>query len=170
LAADYGEKRCGFAVSDAEGRGAFPRPALAVRGRKHFLAATAALALEEDAGAVVLGLPLRLDGGENAGAARLRALGVSLARRTGLPLYLMPEALSSCDAEERLREAGKRGKKLKDALDGAAAAAILESFLNLPENRRLLLMLPEAETCRDCCGENFALIFNDKMRKQSDNL
>ncbi|MDR2605587.1 MAG: Holliday junction resolvase RuvX [Desulfovibrio sp.] len=149
LAVDYGEKRCGFAVSDAEGRGAFPRPALAVRGRKHFLAATAALAQEENAGAVVLGLPLRLDGGENPASARLLGIAASLARRIGLPLYLMPEALSSCEAEERLREAGKKGKKLKNALDGAAAAAILESFRNLPEDRKRLLMLPEAETGRE---------------------
>jgi putative Holliday junction resolvase len=148
LAVDYGEKRCGFAVSDAEGQGAFPRPALAVRGRKHFLAATADLALEEGAGAVVLGLPLRLDGGENAASARLRGIAASLARRTGLPLYLMPEALSSCEAEERLREAGKRGKKLKDALDGAAAAAVLESFLNLPDDGRRLLLLPATQTRR----------------------
>ncbi|MDR1686077.1 MAG: Holliday junction resolvase RuvX [Desulfovibrio sp.] len=148
LAADYGEKRCGFAVSDAEGRGAFTRPALAVRGRRHFLTATAALALEESAGAVVLGLPLRLDGGVNAASERLRGIAASLARRTGLPLYLMPEALSSCEAEERLREAGKRGEKLKNALDGAAAAAVLESFLNLPEDRRRLLMLPATEPRR----------------------
>jgi putative Holliday junction resolvase len=140
LAADYGEKRCGFAVSDAEGRGAFPRPALAVRGRKHFLSAAAELASEEGVGAVVLGLPLRLDGGENAASARIRKIAASLARRIGLPLYLMPEALSSCEAEARLRETGKKGKKLQASLDGAAAATILESFLNLPEDRRRLLI------------------------------
>jgi putative Holliday junction resolvase len=139
LAADYGEKRCGFAVSDPEGRGAFPRPALAVRGRRHFVAAAAALAAAEDAEAVVVGLPLRLDGGETAAAAHVRGIAAALARRCGLPVYLMPEALSSCEAEARLREAGRKGKKLKQALDGAAAAAILESFQNLPEDKKRLL-------------------------------
>ncbi|MDR1946165.1 MAG: Holliday junction resolvase RuvX [Desulfovibrio sp.] len=149
LAADYGEKRCGFAVSDPDGRGAFPRPAFAVRGRRHFLDAAVETAAGEGAGAVVMGLPLRLDGAENAASAHVRGIAASLARRTGLPVYLMPEILSSFEAEARLREAGRKGKKLKKALDGAAAAAVLESFLNLPEEKRRLLMLHREETRPD---------------------
>ena len=65
-------------------------------------------------------------------------MAARLARRTSLPVYLMPELLSSHEAEERLRLAGKSGKALRDVLDQAAAVAILESFLALPEERRVL--------------------------------
>ncbi len=141
LAIDYGQKRTGLAVSDAGGRMAFPRAALAMRGKDVFFAELLALAREEEARAFVVGLPVRGDGTDSETTRQARNMAARLKRRTDLPIYLMEETLSSFDAEERLRAAGKNGNSILRSLDGAAAAAILESFLNLPEDRRQGLRL-----------------------------
>lgn len=137
LAIDYGLKRTGIAVSDQSGRMAFPRTVISMRGKDAFFAELLALAEEEKAEAFVVGLPLRGDGTDSETTRMVRNMAARLARRTPLPVYLMPEGLSSWDAEERLREAGKNGKKRTATLDQAAAAAILESFLALPDARRV---------------------------------
>lgn len=137
LALDYGLKRTGIAVSDDGGSMAFPRPALAMRGKDIFLAEVLALVERENAQALVVGLPIRGNGEESESTRRSRNIAALLARRIPLPIYLMNEYLSSHEAETRLRESGAGGKKLKQKLDSAAAAAILESFLALPEERRI---------------------------------
>jgi putative Holliday junction resolvase len=138
LCLDYGEKRTGVAVSDSGGRAAFPRATIMMRGKEAFFAELLALAEAEGVEAFVMGLPLRENGEESEMTRRARNAAARLARRSPLPVFLMPENLSSREAEARLREAGLAGKKLKERLDRAAAAAILESFLNLPEEKRLL--------------------------------
>lgn len=139
LALDYGEKRVGVALSDPEGRTAFPRAAIAMRGKEAFFAELLTLAEAEKVQAFIVGLPLLAGGKDSETTRRARNLAARLKRRSNLPVYLMPEELSSCEAEERLRAAGLRGAKLKARLDQTAAAAILESFLNLPEDGRRLL-------------------------------
>jgi len=84
----------------------------------------------------VVGLPLRENGQDSETTRQARNMAARLKRRTVLPVYFMSEALSSHEAEERLRAAGKNDKAVREMLDKAAAAAILESFLALPEDRR----------------------------------
>ena len=139
LAIDYGQKRTGLAVSDPEGRMAFPRATLAMRGKDVFFAELLGLAENEGIQAFVVGLPLRSNGEDSETTRQARNMAARLARRTDLPVYLMPELLSSHEAESRLRQAGKSGKALLDVLDQAAAVAILESFLALPDERRSLV-------------------------------
>ena len=136
LAIDYGQKRTGLALSDPAGRMAFPRATFRMRGREAFFAELLALARDEGVQAFVVGLPLRTNNEDSETTRQARNMAARLMRRTSLPVYFMPEALSSHEAEERLRQAGKSGKELRDALDGAAAVAILESFLALPEECR----------------------------------
>ena len=138
LAIDYGQKRTGLAVSDPEGRMAFPRVTLNMRGKDAFFADLFAVAEHEGIQAFVVGLPLRSNNEDSETTRQVRNMAARLTRRTSLPFYFMPETLSSHEAEERLREAGKSGKELREALDRAAAVAILESFLALPEERRML--------------------------------
>ena len=137
LAVDYGQKRTGLAVSDPEGRMAFPRATLIMRGKDAFFAELLSLAESEGIQAVVVGLPLRSNNEDSETTRQVRNMTARLMRRTSLPVYFMPETLSSHDAEERLRQAGRSGKQLLDVLDQAAAVAILESFLALPEERRI---------------------------------
>ena len=136
LAVDYGQKRTGIAVSDAGGRMAFPRPAILMRGKDAFFSDLLAMVEAEQAGALVVGLPIRQNGEDSETTRQVRNMVARLKRRTTLPVFFMPEALSSYDAETRLREAGKSGRKMQVKLDSAAAAAILESFLAMPEEQR----------------------------------
>ncbi|MDR2489392.1 MAG: Holliday junction resolvase RuvX [Desulfovibrio sp.] len=138
LAVDYGQKRTGLAVSDPGERMAFPRATLLMRGKDIFFAELLALAENEGVQAFVIGLPLRSGNEDSESARRVRNMAARLARRSKLPVYLMPEFLSSHEAEGRLREAGKRGGQISGAIDQASAVAILESFLALPQARRAL--------------------------------
>jgi len=136
LAIDYGQKRTGIAVSDPGGLLAFPRATISMSGKDAFFAELLSLAEAEGAGGFVVGLPLRENGEDSETTRQTRNMAERLKRRTALPVYFMSEALSSQDAQERLREAGKSGKTVRETLDRAAAAAILESFLALTEDRR----------------------------------
>jgi len=138
LAIDYGQKRTGIAVSDPGGRLAFPCATISMCGKDAFFAELLSLAEAEGAKGFVIGLPLRENGEDSETTRQTRNMAARLKRRTPLPVYFMSEALSSHDAQERLRATGKNDKTVRETLDRAAAAAILESFLALPEARRIL--------------------------------
>ena len=132
LAIDFGEKRTGIAVSDTGGSMAFARTTLRKTTKDAFWRDLLGLIEVEAAEALVVGMPRTADGNDTMIIRQIRNFIVSLKRRCDLPVYVMEETLSSFDAELKLREA----KKNRAGLDGAAAAGILESFLNLPvENR-----------------------------------
>jgi putative Holliday junction resolvase len=136
---DYGLARTGLAVSDPEGRLAFPLTTLRLEehaGRKEFLAALAARITAEAAGAVVMGLPLLDDGTDSLTTRQVRNITARLKRRLDLPVFYMPELLSSEEAWADLREAGVRVGKRKAVLDQQAAVRILASFLALPPEQR----------------------------------
>ncbi|WP_165078621.1 MULTISPECIES: Holliday junction resolvase RuvX [unclassified Desulfovibrio] len=138
---DYGLARTGLAVSDPEGRVAFPLATFHLEdftGRSALLDALADRIREEGAGAVVMGLPLLLDGGESLTTRQVRNVTARLKRRLELPIYYMPELLSSEEAAQDLREAGLSREKARAVLDRQAAARILASFLAEPEERRRL--------------------------------
>ena len=136
LALDYGLKRGGGAVSDPEGRMAFPRCTLARDTRDGFFSELLALLERERPDAVVLGLPLHVDGTECLTTRQVRNFAASLKRRMALPLYWIDEALTSRQAESDLREAGLSARAIKQVVDQQAAVRILETFLAQPENRR----------------------------------
>ena len=138
---DYGLARTGLAVSDPEGRVAFPLATFRLAdyaGRSALLDALAGRIREEGAGAVVMGLPLLLDGGESLTTRQVRNVTERLKRRLELPVYFMPELLSSEEAAQDLREAGLSREKARAVLDRQAAARILASFLAEPEEKRRL--------------------------------
>lgn len=126
---DYGQKRTGIAMTDPEAVMAFPHCTIAMQGKDAFFAELLSLAEKERIEAFVLGLPLRRDGSDGETARQVRNMAARLKRRSPLPVYLVPETLSSWDAETRLREAGAKDKALRKKLDQAAAVAILETFL-----------------------------------------
>ncbi len=137
LAVDFGIRRTGIAVTDEGGRMAFPRRTLNRTTSDAFFAALLDLVRTENPGALVVGLPMDLNGEETLTTRQVRNFVKRLGRRTSLPIYWMPEALSSFEAETDLRQAGRRGSALREALDQQAAVRILESFLAQPEERRM---------------------------------
>ena len=122
LAIDYGQKRTGIAVSDTGGSMAFPRKTILIEA--------------EATDAIVIGLPINLDGEESLTTRQVRNFSKSLARRTTLPLFWMEEALSSYEAERDLRDAGRSAAQGRAVLDQQAAVRILQSFLDQPEAKR----------------------------------
>lgn len=132
LAIDFGEKRTGIAVSDTGGSMAFARSTIRKTTKDAFWTDLLGVIEAEAAEALVVGMPKTADGNDTMIIRQIRNFIASLKRRCDLPVYAMEETLSSFDAELKLRDT----KKNRSGLDGAAAAGILESFLNLPENKR----------------------------------
>ncbi|MCR4666551.1 MAG: Holliday junction resolvase RuvX [Desulfovibrio sp.] len=134
---DYGLERTGLAVSDPEGRLAFPVKTLFFSDfptRKAFLDELACLITEALANALVIGLPLPLEGEETLICRQIRNIARRLSHRISIPIYFMNEALTSSLAEEYLRANGVRTKKWKAVLDQEAAVCILEFFLSAYEH------------------------------------
>lgn len=138
VALDYGTRRVGVAVTDPEGRVAFPRCTLARETRDAFFRDLLDLLDRERPDALVLGLPLHVDGSECLSTRQARNFAASLERRTPLPVFWMEETLSSHEAEADLRAAGLDGRASRRVVDQQAAVRILETFLAQPEERRRL--------------------------------
>ena len=129
LALDLGEQRVGVAVSDELRLTVRPLQALERTNWKKFLRDVAGLLSEFDAKALVIGLPLSLDG--TVGTAAQEALRLARNFRLSLkvPVYLQDERLTSREAEDSLRSAGRRTEELRQLIDSAAAAIILRDFI-----------------------------------------
>lgn len=133
---DVGERRIGVAVSDATRTLARPLNVLQTTGLdgnalEVVVTAIERLSAEEDGlAAIVVGLPRRLDGTPNAMTPRIERFAARLRARTALPVLFEDERLSSHEAESRLmaREPGWRARKAR--LDAAAAAIILQEYLD----------------------------------------
>lgn len=130
LAIDHGTKKIGLAFSDeleilSSPFEVWPQEA------ERTLARLTRLCREEGVQALCVGLPRHKDGAESATAPAARAFGEDLAARTGLPLRLVNEHLSSAEAERLLRERGVKPDKRKAMLDAAAAAVILGELLEM---------------------------------------
>ena len=141
VAFDVGERRIGVAVSDASCTLARPVETLQV-ARLDAAAVTVAasavsrFAAEEDGvSELVVGLPRRLDGSPNAMTARVEQFARDLASRTQLHVTLQDERLSSHEAESRLGLREKDWRVRKQRLDAAAAAVILQDYLDIRPGR-----------------------------------
>jgi putative Holliday junction resolvase len=127
LAIDYGLKRTGLAVCDAAETIASPYSAL--QGQKDLVPRIGRIVASENIEAIVLGLPLNMDGSEGPQAKRARAFARQLEAQIRLPVYFQDERLSSFGAEEKLEEIGLSKAKKRERLDALAAAEILHAFL-----------------------------------------
>lgn len=127
---DLGTKTIGLAVSDLGLRFATPRPVLA---RTKFTQDAQALrkALDEArCGAIVLGLPLNMDGSEGPRAQSTRAFARNYSRLDERPIAYWDERLSTVAAERGMIEADLSRRKRAARIDSAAAAFILQGALD----------------------------------------
>lgn len=136
LAFDFGQKRIGVAVGEAELAQAHPLTTIHGEGNHERFAAIAALIDEWQPLRLVVGLPLALDGTPHAMTARCTRFANQLRGRFNLPVDYAEERLSSVEAEERLRENGHTGKSAKEHLDAMAAQIILQCFFESAGERR----------------------------------
>jgi putative Holliday junction resolvase len=130
LGVDYGSVRIGLAISDPERRLASPLAVYERRGRERDAEYFRALATVEEVAALIVGLPVHLDGREGQKAAEARAFGAWLAETTGLPVFFWDERFSTVEAESALWQAGLTHKKRKARRDRVAAQILLQAYLD----------------------------------------
>lgn len=127
---DLGTKTIGLAVSDKALSFAHPRPV--IMRRKFTLDAQALLAMltRENAGAVIIGLPVNMDGSEGPRAQASRAFVRNMERLSDLPFAYWDERLSTVAAERVLIDMDVSRRKREGRIDSAAAAFILQGALD----------------------------------------
>jgi putative Holliday junction resolvase len=136
LGLDIGQRRIGVAISDASCTlarpvGVLQIPALNRGSVDRVLDEIARLAADDDPiGTVVVGLPRRLDGTANDMTAPVERFAADLHSRAQLPVVLQDERLTSREAESRLALSEKDWRARKQKLDAAAAAIILQDYLD----------------------------------------
>ena len=130
---DFGERRTGVALSDPTGTLASPFETIERRaGQRLPLKALEEIARAQGVVALVVGVPIDLAGEETEWTLRVRAAGEELARRLGLPVEFVDERFTSVQAQRAVRSSGlpKRERERKDRVDRAAAALILQGWLD----------------------------------------
>jgi putative Holliday junction resolvase len=136
LGIDYGRRRIGLALSDATGLLARPWKTIAASGDPARVVATlaaevSALVAEEDGlGAIAIGYPRRLNGEATDATAIVEAIVGLLRSQVDVPVVLQDERLSSREAESLLARHEKDWRRRKRLIDAAAAAVILQDYLD----------------------------------------
>lgn len=136
---DLGERRIGVAVSDSAGAVASPRCTIlrsgdAVTDRTKI----AAVVTESGARGVVVGLPVSLDGRRGPAARAAQREAAALAEHLapdGVEVEVFDERLTTVSAERRLSESGHRGPARRRVIDQAAAAVMLQAWLDKHRRR-----------------------------------
>lgn len=127
---DLGDKTIGVAVSDRGLSFAHPRPV--IMRKKFTIDAAALLGLldKENVAAIVIGLPINMDGSEGPRAQKSRTFIRNMAPLSALPFVLWDERLSTVAAERALLEMDVSRRKRETRIDSAAAAFILQGALD----------------------------------------
>ena len=128
LGLDVGDVRIGLALSDPTGFLASPF-GFVERGPSD-LADIVHIAEENEVAEIVVGLPLSMSGDSGAQAGKVRGFIRELRSHTDLPIKTVDERLSTVQAQSMLRKSGRRGRRDKGQLDAAAAAVILQGYLD----------------------------------------
>lgn len=130
LAVDVGGKRTGLALGDTLTRMAMPVEVLHVPRGPALLDAIVKAVKSHAPDAIVMGLPLNMDGSEGPAVEQARAFAAEVRARTGLEVHLQDERLTSFEADQRMARSGRTRGEKKELRDALAAAALLEDFLN----------------------------------------
>jgi putative Holliday junction resolvase len=134
LAIDVGKRRVGLAISDPTRTLARPLSTITVSDTDaiDLVAREIARLASEDDGVmqIVVGLPVGLDGRPNAQTAHVVQFIAGLKARTAIPIVTEGERLTSREAESRLAVRERDWRKRKLLLDAAAAAIILQDYLD----------------------------------------
>jgi putative Holliday junction resolvase len=136
LAIDWGEVRIGLALSDETQLLATPLETLTRRpGKRLPMPRLLELLDAHRPVGIVVGLPLTGEGAEGESARAARELAGLVARRTGLPMELWDERMSTARALAAIREQGGSTRGRKGDVDALAAAVLLQHYLEGRRNR-----------------------------------
>ena len=131
LAVDFGDARTGLAVSDVTRFLASGIGTISVGGIVKTADRTAEIAREQGAVAIVVGLPVNMDGTQGFRADRCREFAELLCERLpNVPIAMMDERMTTMVASRYLNETNTRGKKRKGVIDTLSAEIILQNTLD----------------------------------------
>jgi len=130
LALDLGRKRIGLAISDPLGITAQGLPNLVRANRRADFAALEQLVRQRQVGLILMGNPINMRGDEGRQSGWVREFAEALEKRTGLPVKLWDERLTSVEAGRVLRQSGASIEKRARAVDRLSAVILLQSYLD----------------------------------------
>ena len=132
---DVGDRRIGVALSDPSGFLASPVTTVERTGGKRDVATVITLATEHEAELIVVGLPRLLSGEIGEQARKTMQFAEKLSQQTRIPVVLWDERFSSATADELMGQAGRSAAERRARIDAAAAAVILQSYLDQKPSR-----------------------------------
>ena len=130
LGVDFGDTRTGLAVCDPSRLLASGIGFISPGGIEKCADAVAEIAKNEGVVAVIVGLPVNMDGSEGSRAARCRKFAFMVGERSGLPVAMFDERMTTMTASRYLNETNTRGKKRKTVIDTLSAQIILQNCLD----------------------------------------
>lgn len=134
LAIDHGTVRMGIAVSDELKMLAHPVGFIPAEPVSGFLKQLQIIIREKQVVQIIVGMPRNMNGAYGPAAEKVREFVKMIESHIPLPIHLVDERLSSTQAHRSLSENGVKGKKKRESVDAAAAAIILQSYLDSPAN------------------------------------
>lgn len=136
LAVDYGDARTGIAVSDNSEFLASPVGTIKEYNAERLAQKVADISREQNAGEIIVGLPINMNGTEGPRAEKCREFGDMLRELVDVEVKMWDERSTTVTAHQFLNETNVRGKKRKAVVDTVAATVILESYLAYRRNKK----------------------------------
>ena len=134
MAVDFGDARTGLAICDKTELLASPVGVIHEKRFEHAVEKVAAAAAENMAEAVIVGLPLNMNGSEGPRAELCRNFAEQLSSKVNVPVRMWDERQTTVSAAGYLNQTDTRGKKRKEVIDAVAAVIILDSYLQWRKN------------------------------------
>lgn len=134
MAVDFGDARTGLAICDKTELLASPVGVIHEKRFEHAVEKVAAAAAENRAEAVIVGLPLNMNGSEGPRAELCRNFAEQLSIKVNVPVRMWDERQTTVSAAGYLNQTDTRGKKRKEVIDAVAAVIILDSYLQWRKN------------------------------------
>ena len=132
---DVGSRRIGLAITDPLGITAQGLETLQRQNKRTDFARLEEVIREYKVAEIVMGLPLRMIGGEGIQAEKMQAFAEEVRRRFRLPVHLWDERLTSAQANRLLRETDMSIKRRGEVVDQMAAVLILQSWMEARSGR-----------------------------------
>ena len=134
MSVDFGDARTGIAMCDKTEFLASPITVIHEKRLEHAIEKTADEAIKNKAEAVIVGLPLNMNGSEGPRAELCREFAAKLTEKIEVPVRMWDERQTTVSAAGFLNETDTRGKKRKAVIDAVAAVIILDSYLQWRKN------------------------------------
>jgi putative Holliday junction resolvase len=130
LAIDYGEKRVGLALSDPTLTIAQSLDTVVYQSRKKLITILKEIIIQYNIKKIILGLPLTMKGSDSLKTVEVREFGAELENQIDIPLVFFDERLTSIQAQQIIRQFGKKPSKHRAKIDQIAARTLLQTYLD----------------------------------------